>query len=100
MGIDGFCGDRLQLAAWLWRATTRRAFTVGDTHHGVDFGPAHRRYRQPPSRHHSGDAAQPDLVVPIHNSTVVKMATHSAFTTAGLRTPGAAAVAGLLFSFL
>jgi len=28
------------------------------------------------------------------------MATHSAFTTAGLRTPGAAAVAGLLFSFL
>ena len=28
------------------------------------------------------------------------MATHSAFTTAGLRTPGAAAVAGLLFSIL
>ena len=28
------------------------------------------------------------------------MAAHNAFTTAGLRTPGAAAVAGLLFSFL
>ena len=28
------------------------------------------------------------------------MATHNAFTTAGLRTPSAAAVAGLLFSFL
>ena len=56
---------------------------------------------KPARRNHSDASAQPDLAIPIHERAVgKKMATINAVTKAGLRTPSAAAIAGLLFSLL
>jgi hypothetical protein len=86
--------DRLGQTALAWRGI--------DADHGQACllsclaigGFAHRRHRQSTGRDHSRASAQSDRALPVHESPVT-MAIGSPRTTAHLRTPRAAAMAGL-----